>query len=205
MAFRVMPAGAQEQRTQPQPELTQQQFIAPEKSSMQATEGEGSVLNVRHKGIPFFKRLMNKAYFWRLKYYFVAQNTKNCDIFYGLVQDDPLIGYASVDFSFPNGCRCRGHAKVTHYAGSTVGQRGWVKADCSDGRILKGNFTTTSLTTGHWQATDSLGNEYQGSFGHTADEAVSSVNTIRRKLHCPECDPRDIELKVQGQIISPQP
>jgi hypothetical protein len=145
------------------------------------------------------KRFLKK----RLSYYFVAQNDKNCDIFYGLVQDNPFIGYASINFFFPNGCECHGHALVTHFPifGGAAGQKGWIHARCSDGRSLKGRFTTTSLTSGTWDATDSLENHYEGSFGHTVQDAVVRVNELRQKLHCPACDPKDIELKVQGRIL----
>lgn len=179
-----------------------------QKESLQNIEADGNQeiqASIGKKKMSFFKRFMNKAYFWRLKYYFVAQNTKNCDIFYGLVQDDPLTGHASVEFTFPNGCQCHGHAQVTRRSStSTSGQSGWVHAKCADGREIKGRFTTTSLTTGYWNAKDNLGNDYDGSFGHTAEQALERVNAIRRKLHCPECSPQEIELKVYGQVITPR-
>lgn len=111
-----------------------------------------------------------KKSFWKPQYYFVAQNTHNCDFFYGLVQDNPFIGRASVQFAFPNGCDCHGVAQVTHFplGGPSAGQRGYINASCTDGRSIKGNFITTSLTTGDGTATDSLGNNYQFTFGHTA-------------------------------------
>lgn len=150
-----------------------------------------------------YRRIMHKASFWKLRYYFVAQNAINCDLFYGLVQDNPLTGRASVDFIFPNGCQCHGVAQVTYYPplGGFAGQRGYIKAKCSDGRSLNGNFETLSLTTGGGTVTDSLGNGYEFTFGHTAEQAVHNVNLLRQKLHCPGCDAKDIELKVQGQIL----
>jgi hypothetical protein len=155
----------------------------------------------------FFKRFIDKSYFWRLNYYFVAQNAASCDLFYGLVQDDPFIGRASVDFIFPNGCKCRGYALVNHYpkGHGVVGQRGFIHAKCSDGRTIKGNFETTSLTTGNGTAHDNQGNQYQFTFGHNAEQAVAGVNELRKKLGCPECTPEDIELKVQGKVIIPKP
>lgn len=154
---------------------------------------------------PLFSRMFDRAYFWRLHYYFVAQNAANCDIFYGLVQQDPLIGRAAVDFIFPNGCKCKGYALVTHYPKprSVVGQSGFIKAKCSDGREIKGRFTTTSLSTGNGTVTDDLGNNYQFSFGHTAEKAVAEVNELRRKLGCPECTPQDVELRVTGRVLTP--
>jgi hypothetical protein len=148
---------------------------------------------------------VDKFYFWRLRYYFVAQNAANCDLFYGLVQDDPFIGRASVDFVFPNGCQCKGYALVTHYPHprSVVGQSGFIKTKCSDGRTLNGKFITTSLTTGHGTVTDNLGNSYQFTFGQHAEEAVKEVNELRKKLGCEECNPRDVELRVTGRVLPP--
>jgi len=148
---------------------------------------------------------VDKFYFWRLRYYFVAQNAANCDLFYGLIQDDPFVGRASVDFIFPNGRQCKGYALVTHYPHprSVIGQSGFIKAKCSDGRVLKGNFTTTSLTTGHGTATDNLGNSYQFTFGQHAEDAVKEVNELRKKLGCEQCNPKDVELRVTGRILPP--
>lgn len=167
-----------------------------------AQDSSDKNVGIKHKAP--FRWLLKKTRLLKLKYYFVAQNTKTCDIFFGYVEDNPLIGLASVDFVFPNGCHCHGHALVTHYSltGGPAGQKGWIKAKCADGRSLKGHFTTTSLTTGFWEAADSLGNQYEGSFGHTAEEALTRVNQIRKKLNCPECNPLDVELKVRGEILS---
>lgn len=139
----------------------------------------------------------------------MAQNAENCDLFYGLVVDNALIGRASVSFSSANGCACKGMAQVTHcpgvlYLGNCVGQKGYVKAHCSDGRSFKGNFTTTSLTTGFGTATDSLGNQYQFTFGHTVQEAIEKVNELRKKLGCPEITVSSVELKVHGQVMKPR-
>jgi hypothetical protein len=171
-------------------------------------EAESSVEHIATEESPvfgrgLFKKLMNTAYFWRLRYYFVAQNAKNCTLFYGLIQDDPLIGRASVEFTFPDGCRCHGYAQVTHLpkGRGVVGQEGVIKTKCTDGRKVTGRFITTSLTTGTATVSDSNGNDYQATFGHTADQAVSSVNELRRKLGCPECNARDIEMKVQGKVL----
>lgn len=151
-------------------------------------------------------RMLSKIPFGALRYYFLAQNAHNCDFFYGLVQDNPLIGRASLKFAFPNGCDCHGVAQVTHFprGGPAAGQSGYIKATCSDGRTIRGRFTTTSLTTGNGTGSDSLGNEYQFTFGHTAEQSVQSVNVLRKELHCPECTPEDIELGVQARIIKRQ-
>jgi len=156
---------------------------------------------VRH--MPFFKRLLHKVSFFKLNYYFVAQNPSNCDLFYGLVVDNPLIGRASLNFAFPSGCNCHGIAQVTHNPpfGGGAGQRGYIKAKCSDGRTMKGKFTTASVTTGNGTVSDSLGNEYQFTFGHTADQAVQQVNLLRKKLGCEEVTGKEIELKVHAEIL----
>jgi hypothetical protein len=145
----------------------------------------------------------NKLYFWRLRYYFVAQNASNCTLFYGLIQDDPLTGHASVEFKFPDGCNCHGYAQVTHLAKgrSVVGQTGIIRTKCSDGRKIDGTFITTSLTTGTAKVSDNKGNDYQATFGHTAEAAANSVNELRRKLGCPDCSAKDIELSVQGRVL----
>lgn len=155
---------------------------------------------------PFFRRLVYHAYFWRLRYYFVAQNAANCDLFYGQIQDDPFIGRAAVDFVFPNGCQCHGYALVTHYPHprSVVGQSGFIKTKCSDGRRIEGRFTTTSLTTGHGTASDNLGNNYEFTFGQQAEQAVQEVNQLRKRLGCQECTPQEVELKVTGKILPPK-
>jgi hypothetical protein len=148
------------------------------------------------------KHLRSASSFWKLKYYFVAQNDLNCDVFFGLVQDNPLTGVASVDFSFPNGCLCHGKAAVTYYpAFGVAGERGQISATCSDGRTFGGEFTTTSLTTGNGSASDSLGNGYSVTFGHTISQAIQSVNVIRKRLNCPGCQPKDVETEVKGRIL----
>jgi hypothetical protein len=167
---------------------------------------EHGELTRKHKEPSFLRRMLSKAHFWKLSYYFVAQNASSCDLFYGLVQDDPLIGHASVDFVFANGCDCHGHAQVTHYpwfarAGG-AGQRGSIKAKCSDGRTLEGTFETTSVTTGHGTISDSKGNQYQFTFGHTIDEAIQKVNEIRKTLGCEPANAQEIEIKVNAQILN---
>ncbi|MBX9687151.1 MAG: hypothetical protein K2X27_10640 [Candidatus Obscuribacterales bacterium] len=198
--LRLLAQGAANQSRSDATSSSKSDEIAPE-SSVESIAAESSGKPPRKKG--WFGRLFDKAYFWRLRYYFVAQNAANCNLFYGLIQDDPLIGRASVDFRFDNGCHCHGYAQVTKIpkGRSVVGQEGFIKANCSDGRKIQGRFKTTSLTTGSASATDSLGNSYEATFGHTAAEAVLSVNLLRKKLGCPECSPKEIELKVQGKVL----
>jgi hypothetical protein len=177
------------------------QIGEPSAAASDTTEAQNTTRKPKRS---LYKKMTQAASFWKLKYYFVAQNAKNCDLFYGLVQDNPLTGRASVDFTFPNGCLCRGVAQVTDYppGGGTKGQRGYIKAKCADGRTINGEFTTASLTTGHGTATDSFGNNYQFTFGHAATEAVKRVNLLRKELGCPECGAKDIEMKVQGLILN---
>jgi hypothetical protein len=141
--------------------------------------------------------------FWKLKYYFVAQNAKDCEFFYGLIQDNPMIGRASVDFNSAGGCNCHGVAQVTHFphGGGTIGQQGWIKVKCSDGRTMRGTFTTTSLTTGNANFSDNLGHKYESTFGHTAAESIERINALRKELGCPEVTAQEVELKVEGQVI----
>ncbi|MBU6452740.1 MAG: hypothetical protein KGS72_13220 [Cyanobacteria bacterium REEB67] len=151
----------------------------------------------------WFNILRHGPSFWKLKYYFAAQNAKDCEFFYGLIQDNPLIGRASIDFNNANGCKCHGVAQVTHYPlkGRAVGQRGYIKVKCEDGRKMHGHFTTTSLTTGFADLEDNLGHKYEGTFGHTAGEAIVKINTLRRELGCPEVTAEDVEMKVNGQVL----
>jgi hypothetical protein len=147
-------------------------------------------------------RLKKNARSRFLQYYFVAQNDANCEVFYGLVQDDSSVGIANVNFAFPNGCLCHGRAMVTYCPPSGyAGEHGKYSAKCSDGRQIFGKFTTTSLTTGYAEFNDSFGNTYRATFGHTIDEAVQSVNEIRRTMHCSDCDPQNFETAVQGQLL----
>jgi hypothetical protein len=150
-----------------------------------------------------FRWLKNTPFFFKLKYFFVAQNADECEFFYGLVQDNPLIGRASVDFQSANGCNCHGVAQVTHFphGGGTVGQKGSIKVKCSDGRIMRGTFTTTSLTTGNASFSDNLGHKYESTFGHTAAQAIETINTLRKQLGCPEVTAQEVEMKVQGRIL----
>ncbi len=174
----------------------------PQGQSEQAS-GQAAAEQLPGKKPAWFRRLLRKVSPRKLRYYFVAQNTHNCDLLYGLVEDNPFIGRAAVDFVFPNGCDCHGVAQVTHFplGGPIAGQSGYVKASCSDGRSIKGRFTTTSLTTGNGKASDTMGNEYEFTFGHTAEQSIETVNVIRRKLHCPECTTEDVEMRVQAKII----
>jgi hypothetical protein len=169
-----------------------------EKDDM-SEDGEGK--KAQHK--PFYKRLFAKFSFWKLSYYFVAQNPSNCDLLYGLVVDNPAIGRATLNFAFANGCDCHGIGQVTHYPlfKGGAGQKGYIKAKCSDGRTMKGKFTTTSVTTGNGTVTDSLGNQYQFTFGQTADQAVQQVNILRKQLGCPEVTGEEIELKVHAEVL----
>ena len=156
-----------------------------------------------HKKGSWLNILRHGPSFWKLKYYFAAQNAKDCEFFYGLIQDNPLIGRASVDFNSADGCKCHGVAQVTHYPlkGGAVGQRGYIKVKCEDGRKMHGHFTTTSLTTGFADLEDNLGHKYEGTFGHTAGEAIVKINTLRKQIGCPEVTAEDVEMKVNGQVL----
>jgi hypothetical protein len=197
---------AQGNSLEPKPQETQTETIRDKSLDLEEAQAEKTISSQEH-GMhkSLFSHFVDQFYFWRLHYYFVAQNAANCDLFYGLVQDDPLIGRASVDFIFPNGCQCKGYALVTHYAKlrSTVGQEGFIKAKCSDGRVIRGRFKTTSLTTGNGNGSDNLGNNYEFTFGHTAEQAVLDINALRKKLGCEECNPEDVQLKVTGKILPP--
>jgi hypothetical protein len=142
--------------------------------------------------------------FFKLRYYFSAQNASDCEFFYGLIQDNPLLGRASVDFNSANGCKCHGVAQVTHLPlkGNGAGQRGYIHVKCEDGRHMKGHFTTTSLTTGFADLTDDKGHKFEATFGHSADQAVDKVNALRQKLGCPEVTAKEIETKVNAELLN---
>lgn len=144
--------------------------------------------------------------FWKLRYYFAAQNASDCEFFYGLIQDNPLLGRASVDFNSANGCKCHGVGQVTHLPlkGGGAGQRGYIHVKCEDGRHMKGHFTTTSLTTGFAELTDDKEHKFEATFGHNADQAVDKVNALRKKLGCPEVTAKEIETKVNADILNRQ-
>lgn len=144
--------------------------------------------------------------FWKLRYYFAAQNASDCEFFYGLIQDNPLLGRASVDFNSANGCKCHGVGQVTHVPlkGGGAGQRGYIHVKCEDGRHMKGHFTTTSLTTGFAELTDDKEHKFEATFGHSADQAVDKVNALRKKLGCPEVTADEIETKVNAEILHKQ-
>lgn len=114
--------------------------------------------------------------FWKPRYYFVAQNAHECEFLYGLIVDNPIIGRASVDFMSPGRCNCHGVAQVTHipHGGGTFGQEGYIKVKCSDGRKMKGRFRTLTLTTGTATVSDNLGKTYEGTFGHTVEQAIAA-------------------------------
>jgi len=219
-----LPANSQEAGTQAEPESKQMRPATTEQSTKSQSSAEtndshaaasaSAESSIEHlpdnsslpipsglKGI--LRGISNKLYFWRLHYYFVAQNGSNCTLFYGLIQDDPFTGHASVEFKFPDGCTCHGFAQVTHLpkGRSVVGQTGIIRTKCSDGRKIDGNFTTTSLTTGSAKVSDNKGNDYQATFGHTAESAANSVNELRRKLGCPDCNAKDIEMSVKGRVL----
>ncbi len=144
--------------------------------------------------------------FWKLRYYFAAQNASDCEFFYGLIQDNPLLGRASVDFNSANGCKCHGVGQVTHVPlkGGGAGQRGYIHVKCEDGRRMKGHFTTTSLTTGFAELTDDKEHKFEATFGHSADQAIDKVNALRKKLGCPEVTAEEIETKVNAEILHKQ-
>jgi hypothetical protein len=144
--------------------------------------------------------------FWKLRYYFAAQNASDCEFFYGLIQDNPLLGRASVDFNSASGCKCHGVGQVTHVPlkGGGAGQRGYIHVKCEDGRHMKGHFTTTSLTTGFAELTDDKERKFEATFGHSADQAVDKVNALRKKLGCPEVTAEEIETKVNAEILNRQ-
>lgn len=181
------PAESEQQDASPDPALVNQ--LPPGISKGQATF--------------LYKHMKHTARSRKLQYYFVAQNAANCEFLYGLIVDNSLIGRASVRFAFPDGCQCHGVAQVTYIRlfGGTAGQKGYIKATCSDGRSFKGHFTTTSLTTGDGTVQDSLGDQYQFTFGHTAEQAVQEIDALREQLHCSELTATEIELKVEAQIL----
>lgn len=154
---------------------------------------------------------VKKHWFWlkhgpsflKLRYYFAAQNAADCEFFYGMVQDNPFLGRASIDFNSENGCKCHGVAQVTHVPlkGNGAGQRGYIHVKCEDGRHMKGHFSTTSVTTGFADLTDDRGHKFEATFGHSADQAVDKVNALRKKLGCPEVTAQEIETKVNAEIL----
>lgn len=154
---------------------------------------------------------VKKHWFWlkhgpsflKLRYYFAAQNAADCEFFYGMVQDNPFLGRASIDFNSENGCKCHGVAQVTHVPlnSSGAGQRGYIHVKCEDGRHMKGHFTTTSVTTGFADLTDDKGHKFEATFGHSADQAIEKVNALRKKLGCPEVTAQEVETKVNAEIL----
>lgn len=142
--------------------------------------------------------------FWKLRYYFSAQNASDCEFFYGLIQDNPLLGRASVDFNSANGCKCHGVAQVTHlpFKGNGAGQRGYIHVKCEDGRHINGHFTTTSLTTGFADLADDKEHKFEATFGHSADQAIDKTNALRKQLGCPEVSAQEIETKVNAEILN---
>lgn len=139
----------------------------------------------------------------KLKYYFVAQNTKNCEIFSGRIIHQPTIGKAHTVFFTPSGATCEGVSYVTYIppGGGCAGQQGKVPTQCSDGRIVDGTWTASSCKTGFGHATDNLGNEYQFTFGLSAQEAVKKVNELRINLGCPVVDVKGAEMSVSGKVL----
>ena len=47
---------------------------------------EHGELTRKHKEPSFLMKILSKAHFWTLSYFFVAQNGSNCDLFYGLIR-----------------------------------------------------------------------------------------------------------------------
>lgn len=138
-------------------------------------------------------------------YYFVAQNTENCDLFSGQVNHDLSVGSAETQYFFPDGSQCQGASNVNYIPpqGGCIGQRGIVYTTCSDGRRIDGEWvvTSSSCTVGQGQAHDNYGNQYEFTFGHSAKEAVERVNTLRQNMGCAEIDVLGRELRVQGKIL----
>lgn len=64
-----------------------------------------------------------------------------------------------------NGTEGRGFAQVTYKGMSTSGQRGVFEINCDDGRLVKGQFVTESLTSGYGWGEDQYGNPVRFSFG----------------------------------------
>ncbi|HEY9731959.1 MAG TPA: hypothetical protein V6C89_08605 [Drouetiella sp.] len=155
---------------------------------------------------------VKKHWFWlkhgpsflKLRYYFAAQNASDCEFFYGLIQDNPFLGRASVDFNSADGCKCHGVGQVTHVPlkGNGAGQRGYIHVKCEDGRHMNGHFTTTSVTTGFADLTDDRGHKFEATFGHSADQAIDKVNALRKRLGCPEVTAQEVETKVNAEILN---
>lgn len=149
--------------------------------------------------------LLTMGLLCNISFYFVAQNTENCDLISGRVVDDLRTGTGKTRFFFPGGAECEGHSYVTYIppTGSCAGQKGEVYTTCSDGRTIKGDWTVTasSCKIGYGSAMDTWNNQYEFTFGYTAKKAVEKVNILRRQLGCPVINVNGVRMEVQGQIL----
>jgi hypothetical protein len=138
------------------------------------------------------------------KYYFVAQNTSNCDLFSGLVSHNLKTGGAKIHFSSPNGSECNGIASPPYYyppTGGFAGQKGNVQATCNDNRVMSGQWTALSQTIGFGSVTDNHGAIYKFTFGYTANEAIDTINQVRKQLGCPSIETDGVKLRLDGKIL----
>lgn len=113
-----------------------------------------------------------------VSYKAVATFHDHNEVMVGTVDHDLLFGGGTFSMRGQvSGLDCSGTAVLTQVppTGAFAGQGGELFAECSDGRIMTGEWLATSLKSGFGKGRDSLGNNFSITFGHSEQEAATLV------------------------------
>ena len=100
----------------------------------------------------------------------IARYEDGREKFSGIV-DASVFGGGDVTLvSASSGVECPGRAESTSVGLTCAGQTGTIHLQCSDGRVLLGNWTATSCTTGAGRGRDQDDRKFEFAFGLTEDE-----------------------------------
>lgn len=107
-----------------------------------------------------------------ISYMAAGKYKDNSDKFIGAVEANIWTGGGTVTLISKNtDTQCTGKAELTKGGVSCTGQGGTVTMNCSDGRVLNGNWQATSCTNGYGAGTDNNGKLFEFIFGLTEAEA----------------------------------
>lgn len=105
------------------------------------------------------------------------------DIFRGTVYHDALNGTSQIKVTAePSGVKGQGNSWVTYipFMSNGAGQRGRANLSFGDGRMVRAEWTATSLTSGYGRGFDQFGHTFQFTFGMSEEEASSYVDALKR-------------------------
>lgn len=115
------------------------------------------------------------------------------EIFRGTVVHNSANGTAQIDVvAEKSGVRGSGQSWVTYVPPFSMGggQRGRADLAFADGRMVRADWTTITLTSGYGQGRDQFGNTFHFTYGMSEEEATTYVKALRvEKSDLPDLPP----------------